>query len=89
VADATVGAQAAALRGDSAHQLIRVQAALHQHLAFSGVDQFDSFGGRLVAVCGINDLETGNIETKFGGRIRDLLARTHQHRLDDAGARAV
>jgi hypothetical protein len=85
MADAPIGSQAAHLRRDGAHQLIGVQTALHQHLAFGGVDQLDALGGCFLAMRGIDNLEAGDVETVLGGRIHDLPFRPDEDRPDDAG----
>ena len=89
MADPPLGAQAADLRRDAAHQFIGVKAALHQHLAPGRVDQLDALGGRRLAVGRVDDLEAGDVEPVFAGRVPDLRFRSDQDRPDDPGCRAV
>src|SRR5258708_26200669 len=89
MADPPVGPQAANLRRDAPHQLVGVQAALHQHLALGGMDEFNALGSRGFAVRGIDDLEAGDVEAVFTSRLPDFLFGSDQHRPDDAGCRTV
>ena len=57
MADAAGGADAGVARHDGAHQLVGMQAALHQGFGPSGAHQLDGLGGRVVAVLGVDQLE--------------------------------
>ena len=57
VADPPPGAQAGLAGGDLAHEFVGVQAALHQELAPSRMDELDRLGGGCLAVGRIDDLE--------------------------------
>src|SRR6266511_3754728 len=86
---ATRGAQAGLARGHLAHELVRVQAALHQELAFGLVDQLDRFCRRGVAVGHVDDLEAVDIETMLAGDAGNLGGRSHEDRFDDARFRRL
>ena len=71
VADPARSAQAGLAGGHLAHQLVRVQAPLHQELAFALVDQLHGLGRGRVAVRRVDDLETTDVEPvalRHGGR---------------------
>ena len=70
---------------DRPHQLVGVQAALHQQLALALVDQLDGPRGRGFAVRRVDDLETADVEAVLTRDSRDLRGRPDQDRNDDAG----
>ena len=51
----------------SRHQLVGVQAALHQQLALALADQRHRLGGGGVAVRGVDDLAAGEVDAVLGG----------------------
>jgi hypothetical protein len=67
------GAQTGLARRYLAHQLVRVQAALHQEFAFGRMDQLDAFRRGGLAVRHAENLEAADIETvcaRHGGNLR-------------------
>src|SRR5262245_8985133 len=89
VADAPRRAQAGLARRHLAHELVRVQAALHQQLAFGLVDQLDRFCRRGVAVRHVDDLVAADIETMLASDGRNLRDRSDENRNDDPGFRRL
>jgi hypothetical protein len=85
MADTPIGTQAPGLRGDGAHQFVGVQAAFHQQLTSSGVDQLYRLCSGFIAMCCVNKLEGRDVETMHGGRIPNLPFRSDQERPDNAG----
>jgi hypothetical protein len=55
-------AQSRARRRHSTHQLVGMQAALHQELAFALVDKLHGFGRSGIAVGNVNELKSANID---------------------------
>ena len=74
MADAPGGAQAGVARDDRAHELVGVQAALHQRLGPAFADQRDGLGGGVMAVLGVDDLEAADVEAMFLQRPRESAA---------------
>ena len=72
MADPPLGAEPGRRDGDLAHQLVGVQAALHQELAPALADQRDGLGGGGVAVRRVDDLAAGEIEAVLGRTSRIL-----------------
>ena len=66
------GAQAGLAGRHRAHQLVGVQAALHQQLAFGLVDELDRLGRGRLAVRRIDDLESVDLEIVLAGDGVDL-----------------
>jgi hypothetical protein len=89
MADPPLRAQAGLARRHLAHELVRVQAALHQELAFGLMDQLDRLSSRRVAVGHIDDLETADVETMLTSEGRNLDGRSNQDRFDDTGFRRL
>src|SRR5271157_5650639 len=56
MADSALGANSALPRDDGAHQLIGMEAALHERFRLPGAHQFHSLGRRLVAVLRVDQL---------------------------------
>ena len=52
-----------------AHQLVGVQAALHQQFALGLVNELDGLGGGCLAVRRVDDLEAADVDAVLGGRI--------------------
>ena len=97
VADPARGAQAGLLGHDRAHQLVGVQAALHQQLGLAGADQLDGLGRGGVAVRHVDELELPDVEPELLRHAADLVGRPDQDRdhqpgsgrLDGAAQRAL
>ena len=85
VADPPRCAQSGRRRGDGPHQLIGMQAALHQQLALGLANQFDGPGGGSLAVWHIDDFEALDVEVVLARHRRDLPGRPDQDRDNDAG----
>jgi hypothetical protein len=85
MADAPIGPQPALFGGDGPHELIGMQAALHQHLGLRRVDQFDRSGSCFFAVRHVDELESRYVDGVLGGDARDLVGGPDQDRLDDSG----
>src|SRR5258708_15437006 len=85
VADTPAGAKSANFRRDAAHQLIRMQAALHQGLALALMDHLDRLRRRGFALRGVDDLVARYAHAMLGSDVPDLCCRTHQDWLDDPG----
>src|SRR4029077_3094713 len=66
-----------------------MQAALHQQLAFSLVNEFDRLRGRGFAVVDVDDFELPDVEPVLARDRRVLAGRTNQDRLDKSGLRSV
>jgi hypothetical protein len=69
------------------HQLVGVQAALHQQLVLGFSDQLDSFGCRCLAVGHVDDLVSVDAKAMLTGDCRNLGGWTYQDRNDNAGFR--
>ena len=80
--DAPGGAQAGIALDHGAHQLVGVQAALHQRFGSSLANQLDGFGCRILAVLSIDDLEAADVETVLGRDLANAVLRTDEDRLD-------
>ena len=83
VADARAGAQTIP-RNHRAHQLVRVQAALHQRLAPAFADQRDRGFRGGVAVRRVLDRNIADVEPGVLRRLQDLRLRSDQDGVDDA-----
>ena len=82
MADPPRGAQPGFPRHRGGHQLVGVQAPLHQRFGPAGADELDRLRRRIMAVLGIDDFETGNVQTRFRRNLANLRNRTHQDRDD-------
>jgi hypothetical protein len=89
VADASRGTQSGLRRGDFVHQLVGVEAALHQELALGLPDQLHALRRSRLAVRYIDNLVAVDREAVLAGYVRDLARRPHQNRNDDAGLRRL
>ena len=89
MADPARRAQAGLARGHLAHELVGVQAALHQQLALGFVDQLDRLCRGRLAVRGVDDLEAIDVDPVLAGHGGNLRGRTDQDRNDDAGFRRL
>ena len=88
MADAPRGADARVARHDRAHQLVGMEAALHQRLGPSGAHQRDRLGGGIMAVLGVDQFEARDVEAAFR-RPRDPRRRADQDRLDKTQLRRL
>ena len=85
MADAARRADAGVARHNSAHQLVGVQAALHQSLGRSLADQRDRLCGRVVAVLGgLDESNSRNVELRRPSRVTDAGRWADKDRLDQA-----
>jgi len=84
VADAPLGPQTGFGGGHRAHELIGVEAALHQQLALACVDQFDSLVGCGFAMLRVHKFAAANIQTALLCHARNPLDGSNQNRIDDA-----
>ena len=89
MADAPIGAQSGARGRHRPHQLVGMQASLHQELALAGFDELDGLGSRRIAVRNIDNLVLADIDTTLARHCRDLCGRPNQDRLDDAEFRCL
>ena len=85
VADPPRGAQAGLSRGHRAHQLVGVQAALHQELALGLANQLDALCRGRLAVRHVDDLIAVDGKAMLAGHAGDFGGRPHQDRDDDPG----
>ena len=83
VADPAGGAQARLAGHDLAHQLVGVQAALHQELGPAGPDQLHGLGGSGVAVRHVHDLEGRDVDAERLRHAADLVLGPDQDGGDD------
>ena len=83
MADPAGGAQARLAGHDLAHQLVGVQAALHQELGPAGADQLHGLGGSGVAVRHVHDLEGRDVDAERLCHATDLVLGTDQDGGDD------
>ena len=74
---------------DRSHELVGVQAALHQKLAFARLDKLDSLCRRRLAVWCINDFISADIDSMVARRLGNLCGRPDENRLDDAKLRCL
>ena len=89
MAEPSFGAQAGRAGGDAVHQLIGVQAALHQELAFALADELNRLIRRGVAVRRVDNFEAADVEpvrASDGGNFRN---GPHENGDDDAGVRSL
>jgi hypothetical protein len=87
VAHAPAGAQPA---GDHcAHQLVGVQAALHQRLDRTGQCELDGAGRGGMAVRRVLDHDAAEVQAVLGRDLEQALARADQQRFDQAGSTRV
>src|SRR6185437_8400309 len=83
MADAPLGANSRVGTYDFGHQLVGVQTTFHEHIGFTGTDELDSFGGRGVAMRGIDKGKSADIETCRRGCGADLRRWTDEDRPND------
>ena len=74
MADPPCGAQSGRSRGNAAHKLIGMQAALHQQLALALTNQFDSLCRCRLAVRHVDNLKTTNVKLVLASYGGDLAA---------------
>src|SRR5262249_41938010 len=87
VTDAPFRAQASLARRHLAHQLVRVEAALHQELAFRLLDELHRLRRRRMAMRNVDDLEATDVETMLAGYGLNFGGRPDKDGNDDAGVR--
>src|SRR5262245_47404380 len=87
MADPPRRAQAGLARSHLAHELVRVQAALHQQLALGRVDQLDRLCRCRFAVGHVDDLEAIDVETMLASDGCNLRDRSDEDWFDNAGFR--
>jgi hypothetical protein len=85
VADPALRAQARVLADDFGHQLVGVQAALHQGFRLAGADDLDRFGGGRVTVRGIDQTVWPDVEPALLGHGANLGLGPDQDRPDQVG----
>jgi len=68
---------------DFGHQLVRMQAALHERLDRTRARERDSLRRGGMAVRRRDEMHVRQIEVQLGGKILDALFRPHEHRLDE------
>src|SRR5215467_7050056 len=89
VTDPPCRSQTSTGSGDCSHELIGVQAALHQQLAFRFMDQLDRFGGGRLAMAGVHDLEMVNIEMMLASNSANARGRADKSWNDNARVRSL
>jgi len=89
VADAPLGAQARRPGHDFGHQLVGVQAALHEQPGLATTNHLDGAGGGGVAVRHVDDGDVGEVDVVFLRDRLDLVARSDQGRQDQPQAQAL
>src|SRR4029079_10653185 len=80
MADPPSRAQASARRSDRAHELVGVQAAFHQQLAFGFMNQLDRLRRRGLAVLRVDQLKSADIELILACDPGDLLRGPNKRR---------
>jgi len=85
--DAPTGAQPGVALDDRGHDLVGVQAALHQHLRLAFPGEANGGLGRRDAVRRIDQFEGGDVDPELFGDRRDARARPDQDRADQAQLR--
>src|SRR3954447_18703736 len=90
MADAPVGTQSAGLRSHGAHDLVGMQATLHQDLALAFMDQLDAARRRSgLRLRGVDDLVTGDVQAVLRGDVLDPSGGADKDRLDDTCLRRL
>ena len=79
MADPTIGPQSGFPLRHFVHQFIRMQRAFHQGLGFTRFAKCHGAGGRFMRMLGIDDLQSIQIEIKFGGNRTNFTFRPHQN----------
>jgi hypothetical protein len=87
MADAPRGAQPGGTGHHRAHQLVGVQAALHQRLHLARAGHGHGLVGGFVAVLGVDDAHARQVGAGRLGHGMDLGLRPHQHRHDQPAPR--
>ena len=83
MADAAASAQPRLAGHDGAHQLVGVQAALHEGVGLAAPHKGDGLFSGVMAVRCIDAAETGEIDAYGSGRRRELSGRRHEDRLHE------
>ncbi|MNC62920.1 hypothetical protein D3C75_1129990 [compost metagenome] len=89
VADSARGAQAGFPLDHRAHQLVGVQAALHQRLGLAFAHQFHRAGGGGLAVGHVLDGQSAEVDAVLRGQGFDPFASADQDRCDQALAGGI
>jgi hypothetical protein len=89
MADAALGAKTGVPLHDGGHQLVGVEAALHQRLRLSLRDELYGLGGGRVAVRGLDELGAAEIELELIGNRGDLLLGADENRPDQPELRSL
>ena len=89
MADAAGRAQPGLAGRHRRHQLIGMQAALHQELALRLMNELHAFCRSGVAVRDVNDFDRADIETMLTGHGSDLSGRTDKNWNNDAVLRTI
>ncbi len=76
-------------RDHGAHQLVGMQAALHQRLGPPAAHQLDRLGGRIVAVRGVDDLEGADVERGLARDVAEARGGADQDGLRGGRSRAA
>ena len=77
MADTTLPAQADGVGHDRVHQVVRMQAALHERLAAAGPAERDPLRGRVEVVFGIRDFAARDVYTKVPRKRIELVLRRY------------
>ena len=83
VADPALRPNSALPRDNGAHELVGVQAALHQRLDPARRDEPDRLSRRIVAMRRRDELERADIEPGVSRRVSNALWRADQDRIDE------
>ena len=89
VADPPGGSQTGTRAGNCSHELVGVQAALHQQLAPRFMDQLDRLGGGRFAMIGVHDLEMVDIEMMRASNRTNSRGRADKSWNDNARVRSL
>ena len=65
------------------HQLVGMEAALHQGFGLAFADQLNRLHGRILAVLGIDDLKSADVEAMLRGDFSDTLFGSDEDRFDE------
>ena len=82
MADPPLGADAGIAGNHRGHQLIGVQAALHQRRSLGLPHQRDRLGGRIVAVRRLDDRQVGDVDAIARRHVANARRRADQNGLD-------
>ena len=83
MADPARRPQATVAADDSRHELVGVEAALHQRLGLASLDERDSFLGRGMAMGRVDDAELREVHLEAVRRRSDFVPGPDEDRIDD------